>query len=196
MVARDWHSGSRSSGAVVGAALALIIAATSTSAQPATVILVRHAERAATPANDPELTPAGGQRARDLLAALAGAQVTSVVTTHLQRTTLTARPVLDAIGKAPIVIPARGPSAAHIEAVVAAVRSRPAGEVVLVVGHSNTVPGILAALGGPRLPDLCDSQYASLFVLQLRGSGPPTFIHAKYGAPDPPDSDACARTMR
>lgn len=160
------------------------------------MILVRHAERAAAPPGDPVLTPEGTQRAKDLLAALAGARVTTVITTHLQRTTLTAQPVLEAIGKAPIVVPVRGPTAAHIEVVAATVRGRPAGDVVLVVGHSNTIPGILAALGGPKLPDLCDTQYASLFVLQFGGNGPPSFIHAKYGAADPPDSDACTRTMR
>ena len=163
-------------------------------AQPSTVILVRHAERATEPRADPLLTPEGQQRALDLAAALAGANVSSIITTHLQRTQLTAKPLGDAIGQSPIVVRAGGP--AHADSVAAAVMRRPAGEVVLVVGHSNTVPAIIAALGGPKMPDLCDGQYANLYVMELKPGSTARLIKAKYGAPDAPDSDACNRTMR
>ena len=165
-----------------------------TLAQPSTVIVVRHAERGTEPANDPLLTEAGSQRAKDLAAALAGAKVTSIVTTHLQRTQLTARPLGEALGLTPIVVRAGGRD--HADSVAATVMRRPAGEVVLVVGHSNTVPAIIAALGGPRMPDLCEGQYSNLFVLEMSPGGSPRFIKAKYGAVDAPDSDACQRTMR
>jgi len=165
-------------------------------AQPSTVILVRHAEKAALPANDPVLTSEGTQRALDLAATLAGARVTSVITTQLQRTQLTAKPVTDALGKAPIVVPVAAPVSAHIEAVAAAVRARPAGDVVLVVGHSNTIPAIVGALGGPKLPDLCDPQYSAIFVLEFPANAPPRFIRANYGAADPPNSDACTRDAK
>lgn len=156
------------------------------------VILVRHAERGTAPAGDPVLTEAGTQRAAALAAALAGARVASVITTNLQRTQLTARPLLDAIGQSPIVVRAAG--AAHVDSVAAAVRRRPAGEVVLVVGHSNTIPPIVTALGGPALPDLCDNQYSTIFILEYPAAGgPPRFIKANYGAPDPPASDSCER---
>lgn len=165
-------------------------------AQPATVILVRHAERAAAPANDPVLTDAGAQRAIDLKEALRGAGVTSIITTHLQRTQLTAKPLADANGITPIVVRAGSPTTAHVDSVAAAVRRCPPGDVVLVVGHSNTIPAIVGALGGPKLPDLCDSQYSMLYVLEFPASGSSRFIEAKYGAPDPPESAACSRSMR
>jgi broad specificity phosphatase PhoE len=162
--------------------------------QPATVILVRHAERAATPAGDPVLTEAGMQRAADLAAALAGARVTAIITTHLQRTQLTARHVMEAIGQTHIVVRAGGPIQAHVDSVAAAVRRRPAGDVVLVVGHSNTIPAVIAALGGPAMPDLCDNQYSSMFILEFPASGaPPRLIKAHYGAADPPGSETCER---
>lgn len=172
----------------------LLLAATTAAAQPSTVIVVRHAERGTEPANDPMLTPEGQQRALDLATALAGANVSSIITTHLQRTQLTAKPLGDAIGQSPIVVRAGGP--AHADSVAAAVMRRPAGEVVLVVGHSNTVPAIIAALGGPKMPDLCDGQYSNLFVIELKAGGAPRLIKAKYGAPDAPDSDSCNRSMR
>jgi broad specificity phosphatase PhoE len=176
--------------------LALVTAHVQALAQPSTVILVRHAERATAPAGDPVLTDAGSQRALDLKEALRGARVTTIITTHLQRTQLTAKPLGDSIGISPIIVRAGSPTAAHVDSVVAAVRRRPAGDVVLVVGHSNTIPAIVTALGGPKLPDLCDAQYSMLYILEYPASGPPRFIEARYGAADPPDSAACTRQMR
>ncbi len=168
-----------------------------TPAQPSTVILVRHAERAASPPSDPVLTDAGIQRAWDLTATLRGARVTVVVATQFQRTQLTAKPLADSLGIVPIVIRAGGPTAVHVDSVAATVRRQPAGSVVLVVGHSNTIPAIVGALGGPKLPDLCDTQYSQLFILEYPATeGSPRFIRARYGAADAPDSDACTRGMR
>jgi broad specificity phosphatase PhoE len=186
----------RSFGVSCISAVLLSLATAQVLAQPSMVILVRHAERAAAPASDPVLTGAGMQRAADLAAALAGARVTAIITTHLQRTQLTARQVAQAIGQTSIVVRAGGPIQAHVDSVAAAVTRRPAGDVVLVVGHSNTIPGIIAALGGPALPDLCENQYASMFILEYSASGPPRLIKAKYGAADPPDSENCGRTPR
>ena len=64
---------------------------------------------------------------------------------------------------------------------------------MLVVEHSNTVPAVIAALGGPALHDLCDGQYASLFVLVLPADGGAArLVRATYGAADAPDAGACA----
>lgn len=171
-----------------------LLMAGSVAAQPSTVILVRHAERATEPRADPLLTAEGSQRALDLAAALSSAGVNSIITTHLQRTQLTAKPLGDAIGQAPIVVRAGG--AGHPDSVAAAVMRRPAGEVVLVVGHSNTVPAIIAALGGPKMPDLCETEYANLFVMEMKIGSAPKLIKAKYGAPDAANSDSCNRTMK
>lgn len=159
-------------------------------AQPATVIIVRHAEKASQTDSDPVLSDAGTQRARDLAAALADARVGSVVTTQYQRTRLTAADVLAATGLTPIVVTAGG--ATHAADVAAAIRARPAGEVVLVVGHSNTVTPIIAALGGPKLPNICDSQYANMYVLEMNGANAPKLIRASYGKADPADP-SCAK---
>ena len=176
-------------------ALGLALPLSSAGAQPSTVILVRHAERATEPANDPILTEAGTQRAQALKEVLRGAGVTSVITTHLQRTQLTAKPLAETNGLSFIVVRAGG--SGHVDSVAAAVNRRPAGDVVLVVGHSNTIPAIVGALGGPKLPDLCDMQYSMLYVLEFPSPGArPRFIEARYGAPDAADAAGCARTMR
>ena len=179
---------------VFAALVVLTLSRAEAAAQPSTVILVRHAERATEPASDPILTEAGNQRAKDLAAALANARVGSIFTTQLQRTQLTAKPTADALGLSITQIRAGGRD--HVDSVAAAVMRRPAGEVVLVVGHSNTVPGIIAALGGPKMPDLCDGQYSNLYVLGLSPGAPPRLIKAKYGTPDAPDADTCPRMPR
>jgi broad specificity phosphatase PhoE len=164
-------------------------------AQPSTVILVRHGERGTEPQSDPVLTDAGTQRAQALKQVLRGAGVTSVITTHLQRTQLTAKPLMDTLGLTPVVVRAGG-GASHIDSVAATVRRQPAGSVVLVVGHSNTIPAIVGALGGPKLADLCDAQYSMLYILEFPpGGGAPRYIEGRYGAADASDAGNC-RAMR
>jgi hypothetical protein len=66
-----------------------------------------------------------------------------------------------------------------------------AGGTVLVVGHSNTIPAIVGALGAPQPRDLCDSEYDQLFVVVIGDTGPPRLIRSRYGAPSA-DDPSCA----
>jgi broad specificity phosphatase PhoE len=156
------------------------------------VLLVRHGEKAATPADDPPLNEAGMARAQALRAALADAGVQHVIATPRRRTGDTARPLAESLGLTPELVPLSA-GATHIAAVADAVRRHP-GEVVLVVGHSNTVPAIVGALGGPKLADLCDAQYATLYVLAVPPSGPARLVRSQYGVADPADAASCAAT--
>ena len=58
-----------------------------------------------------------------------------------------------------------------LTAVAEAVRGRYAGRTVLVVGHSNTVSAIIAALGGPAVLPPCDNEFANLWMLVLPPAG-------------------------
>src|SRR5438105_14696907 len=84
------------------AGLVLAIAAIASAAllaqagKTTTVLIVRHAEKAAEPADDPPLTAAGDARARELWVAIKDAGVTAVITTQLLRTRATAQPTVDA----------------------------------------------------------------------------------------------------
>ncbi|HEY7235878.1 MAG TPA: histidine phosphatase family protein, partial [Gemmatimonadaceae bacterium] len=73
-----------------------------------TVILVRHAEKAATPADDPPLTKAGQARARALAVIAHDAGVTAIVTTQFVRSRTTAEPAASALGITPEVVRAVG----------------------------------------------------------------------------------------
>lgn len=156
----------------------------SPNAKNRTVILVRHAEKADVQTNDPGLTPAGKTRANALAEALKDAGITAILTTALQRTIQTAQPIAALRGITPQVVALqRTGQGSHIDAVVAAIRAPDMAKktVVLVVGHSNTVPAIVSALGGPLLPKLCESDYASLFVLTLDAAGGARVIRSQYG---------------
>ena len=54
-------------------------------------------------------------------------------------------------------------AAASTAALIAKVRQHP-NEVVLIVGHSNTLPAIIKALGGPAVT-IKDDEYDSMFVV-------------------------------
>jgi broad specificity phosphatase PhoE len=171
---------------------ASLLAAAPLAAQDSTVVVVvRHAEKAVVEAgnNDPPLSEAGTARALALREALQGMRFDAVIATDRQRTQATAGAVMAAQGLTPEIVPLRY-GAAHVDSVAAAVR-RHAGHTVLVVGHSNTVPAIVHALGGPQLPDLCEPQFSHLFVVVLKPGAEPRVEHRTYGAPDPEGADVC-----
>lgn len=171
--------------------LAVLAAAQSAFAQSATVVLVvRHAERAPG-SGDPPLSDVGQARAADLadIGKLTG--ISAIVTTQLQRTRQTAAPLADALKITPVVVPTQQDLAKHAAEVAAAVRQQ-AGKTVLVVGHSNTVPAIVAALGGPKLPDLCEPEYDSLITLILDAGGSARIVRTRFGAPTPVDATCAA----
>ena len=74
------------------------------------------------------------------------------------------------------------------ETLLVRIRRDHPGETVLVVGHSNTVPMIVAAAGGPLLPDLSEDTYDDLFVLHVdacKGLGRTSMTRLQYGASSP-----------
>ncbi len=176
--------------------LAASLAATmSTASAQAAVILVRHAEKATVGGSDPSLSELGQARAKALAAALADAHVTAIITTSFKRTFETADALAAALHIKIEKIAVEGGTAAHVNAIAAAVRKH-AGETVLVVGHSNTVPAIVTALGGPKLPDLCDATYATLFHLVPGKDGKASVVRSRYGANEPEAAEACANSMK
>ena len=153
------------------------------------VLLVRHAEKAAQPGDDPPLTQEGQRRAEALAGVVKDAHPTAIITTQLRRTVETAQPSATATGVTPEVVAVSSATTQQNAAEVAAAVRKHAGKTVLVVGHGNTVPLIVAALGGPKLPDICESVYDKLFVLVLGKEA--RLVQSRYGAPGPPPTPEC-----
>ncbi len=164
------------------AVTAVPAAAPVTVAAPATtVILVRHAEKIDA-STDPVLSDAGATRAKLLADTLAGSVITGIVVTQFQRTRLTAQPLAMRLGLEPIIVSAAGPGIDHARAVATLVRGRFAGKTVFVVGHSNSVPAIIRALGVTSPVAIPDWKYDDMFVVSLDASGRATLSQSRYGA--------------
>jgi len=148
-------------------------------ALPRQVFLVRHTEREQD-GEDPPLLAAGVARAQALAATLRDAGITRIVTTQWRRTRDTAEPLARLLNITPDVIPVlEGKARENIAETAAALRGY-RDETVLVVGHI-TVTGIIAALGGPRLPTICDNVYSDLFWF-APAAGDAGLLHLHYGA--------------
>jgi broad specificity phosphatase PhoE len=114
-----------------------------------------------------------------------------IITTQFRRTAETAAPLAGSLGITPVVVSTQGGDAAkHIADVAAAVRQH-TGKTVLVVGHSNTIPKIVGALGGPKLADLCEPEYDNVFTMVIDAEGGVRTVRARFGVATPVDS-ACA----
>lgn len=149
-----------------------------------TVYLVRHAEKAAAPAADPPLTEAGTKRAEDLVRKLSKAGIKTISTSQFQRTKQTAEPLAKQLGIQNTVIPVRMDtmnsrqlSPEYLKQVSELVASS-AGSV-LIVGHSNTVPELIKALGGDIAPAIDDATYDDLFVVTVYAKGKAKVAHLK-----------------
>jgi broad specificity phosphatase PhoE len=145
-------------------AAAVLTVAGTASAQN-TVFVVRHAERADAAANaspmmasDPDLSEIGRARAKSLVATLKDAGITAIYSTEYKRTQQTAEPLATALGIKVTTVPARD-MAALIEKLKAAKGN------ALVVGHSNTVGPVIAALGVTEPVELTDRDYDNLFIV-------------------------------
>lgn len=171
-------------------ALALLVTAPlAAQSAPTVVIIVRHADKAAAPAGDPPLTETGVERAQALSEFLKDAKVGAVMHTPTTRTRETARPTAERFGLTPEIIPS-GPMPMVSAAIAEMVRKHP-GKTILIAGHSNTVMPWIAALGGPKRPDLCDHQYDGIYTLVIDG-GSVRLVEARYGPPNPAQTAPCA----
>lgn len=112
-------------------------------AAPTLVLMVRHAEKADDGTPDPPLTEQGRERAACLAALLDDFAPTHLLATNYQRTRATLEPLATATGLVPTLIDAKDDAGWQ-----RALRELPPGSRAVVVGHSNTLPAWVAALGG------------------------------------------------
>jgi broad specificity phosphatase PhoE len=141
-----------------------------------TVFLTRHAERAGgvgAMANDDPISPAGRERADLLARMLSDAGIQKIFVTEFKRTKETAAPLARKLNLVPEV--SKSPATP-----ILAMKSG----AVLAVGHSNTLPEIITALGGPAIPKIAEDEFDNLYILTIDGKTV-TLTRLHYGAPRP-----------
>lgn len=142
-------------------------------AEPTTIFLVRHAEKATGgDGKDPDLSEAGRARAVALSEMLKDVRFTAIYATEFKRTQQTAKPLADAAHLEVVTIPAK-----EMPALVAKLKG--ASGNVLVVGHSNTLPEIITALGADVSLTIAEADYDNLFLVDLK-SDPPASLRLHY----------------
>jgi broad specificity phosphatase PhoE len=152
-------------------------------AQPSTVVLiVRHAEKASD-AEDSPLTEAGAERSRALVRVAEAAGVSAIYTTQFKRNRDTAQPLSEQVKVSVTELPIKDLQnpGDYGKTLARDITEKHAGQTVLVVGHSNTIPLILEALTGRPAP-VDHAEYGDLFIVTVPPSGPPGVIKAQYGA--------------
>src|SRR6266550_8925661 len=106
-----------------------------------TFLIARHADRVA---NQDALTAIGLARAQELVHIGEKAGIVAIYHSDTERARQTAAPLAAALGITPVVYPA-----ANTTALVSQIFAEHRGGKVFIVGHSNTVPQIISAAGGP-----------------------------------------------
>jgi phosphohistidine phosphatase SixA len=156
----------------------------------ATFVVVRHAEKANDGSRDPALSEQGRARAQALAQRLAVAPLIAAYATEFRRTQQTAQPAA-AMHHVAVTNYAASMPAADLAALL---RVRHASGTVLVVGHSNTVPDIVAALCACQVAALGEDDFDALHTVRIDAEG-----HALLGAgrqSDAPSPSAATSSPR
>lgn len=125
-----------------------------------TIFIVRHAEKAGDGGNDPDLSDLGRARAETLANMLKDAGISAIYVTEFKRTQQTAAPLAKALGITVTTLPAKDNAA-----LVAKLRASNGN--ALVVGHSDTIPDLIKALGISEPINIAENDYDNLFAAVL-----------------------------
>jgi broad specificity phosphatase PhoE len=148
---------------------------------PTTVLIVRHAEKQVNAGDDPHLSEAGVARAQALARTVEHANVGVIYVSQYLRTKETAAPLV--AKQIPLVTLPVGKSEEYPKLIANEILTRHSGETVLVVSHSNIVPGIVEELTHVKVPEIPDSEYSRLYIVTVKPGAAPQVIAAQYGCP-------------
>ena len=139
------------------------------------VYLVRHAERAEDGTDDPPISEAGEERAQLLATMLGDTGIQRIHSTAYRRTRATATPLAERSG---VEIEAYDPR----DLSELATRLQAEGGRHVVVGHSNTTPDAVLALGGAPGDPIHESEYDRLYIVTVTSVGVVTEM-LRFGTP-------------
>jgi broad specificity phosphatase PhoE len=157
-------------------------------ADSTTVILIRHAEQetgagvatpgVATPGADPPLSAAGQARAALLAHMFADpgpGRINAIYVTAPLRNRMTAAPLAAALGITPAVVAGDPRDLAR-----RALREHSGGRI-LIVGHADTMPQIVATLAGVAgVPPIGPLEYGTMYIVTVPRLGRANLLRVDY----------------
>lgn len=148
-----------------------------------TIIFVRHAEKVAVQDDDPSLSVAGKRRVAELTRQLVDADVVAgidaIYATPFKRSQETVQPIADALS-----LPIRAYDAEDTNQVLKKILRKHKGKIILVVGHSDTLPILIANLGASKkVPRIAEGEYDNIYIVSIPWFGKTKTIRLRYGEP-------------
>lgn len=132
--------------------------------QPLTVVLVRHAEKAA--GENPELTLEGKAQAQQLAVLLQEVPLNAVFSTNTRRTMATAQPTADDHR-----LSVEKYDGTQLSDFAQRLLRRYGGQTVLVVGHADTTPALAGLLApGQSFQQFPDDDYNNIWIVVNAGT--------------------------
>jgi len=141
--------------AMIAAMLLAMLGAMPASAADA-VYVIRHLQKES--GADPALTAEGKASAAALAQLLADKGITAIYATETRRAMETAAPLATRLGIA--IAPYDPGKPAALAKEVAGLKG-----AILVVGHSNTVPELVASFGGVKPAAIADDEFGTLYIV-------------------------------
>lgn len=148
-----------------------------------TIIFVRHAEQDRTAGDDPGLSAAGKRRVAELSRQLVDADVVAgidaIYSTPYRRNMETVEPLAKMLN-----LPISQYDPDDNEAVLATILKNHKGKIILVVGHSNTLPTLIADLGASKkVPPIARDEFDNIYIISIPWFGKTKTIRLRYGEP-------------
>lgn len=142
------------------------------------VVLVRHAELQGAAMAEPKhlpLSEAGEVRANRLATMLKDSDIGAIYVTDFVRTNKTGEPLARELKKELTALPKGDP-----QQLVDRLRRNHGSQTVLLVGHTDTLPGLIKAFGLPVEIQISPEDYGNIFVVIPKTQGAPTLLRMRY----------------
>jgi phosphohistidine phosphatase SixA len=148
------------------------------------VILVRHAEAASSQTSDPDLSPAGESRARQLGPFLADALPAGAVDHLYAADTRRAQQTAVSVANQ-FKLPINLLGSSDWAGIASRIKRDHRGATVVVVGYSASLEAVVRQLAGSAIT-LEEADFGSIFVVVLPSVGQPQVLRLRYGDAPPP----------
>ncbi len=148
-----------------------------------TIIFFRHAEQTSHDEADPPLSEAGQRRVAELTRQLVDADVVAgidaIYSTPYIRSLETARPLADRLD-----LPINSYAVDDTEEILDTILKNHKGKIILVIGHSNTLPVLIANLGASKkVPVIAQNEFDNIYIISIPWFGKTKTIRLRIGEP-------------